>query len=524
MSRLGIAAWVLAGFCLGIAGFFKFILMQWPPFMIYALIGAGAFVVVSIVKDKNLYWDFLTMRTTKHGMNMGALILLTLFLLIFLNYITSRHNKTFDLTEEKLNTLSDQSITVLKNLKDEVQVKLFFDPRDRDGQRDKAMFRDVVALYQEQRKDIKYEAVNALNNPALAKDFGVSSPKASAYVVYAGRKNRLNTLDEQGMTTALINASREKKKSVYFTKGHGEWPLEPDQGTEKNPDISDFKQALIDNAYEVKPLDLTTVPKVPDDAAVVAIIGPKNIFLEGELKSLREYAKIGGSLLIGVDPGVKHNLAPFLKEFGIEFTNKYIFDALGQQFLNNATLSIGTEFSPTSQATKGLGRPGNDRILFSLATVLNQVAPPPQGFTFDNLVKTTDMSLAVKELPKGAVERTKENQGPHVVAIEVKGRFAEKGKSAPPDQKEFNMIVFGDSDFVMGPLLRQDPNRNLALNTVAALSKDTDLVSIRPKSPKGTNFVLPATKLRLLFWGVYFPLFFLLISSGTVIWFRRRTA
>ncbi len=524
MSRLGIGLWVIAGLLLGIVAFFKFILSTWHPALIYVVIAAGVLVVVSLVKDRALYWEFLTMRTTKHGMNMGALILLTLALLMSINYMTFRHNKTFDMTTEGLNSLSDQSSKILAGMKDEIQVKLFYDPRDRDNQRDKIAFRDVVALYQEKKREIKFEAVNSLTAPAQAKEFGINTPKATAVIVYNGRKSRLNTLDEQGMTTALINASRDKKKAIYFTKGHGEWSLEPDSSPDRNPDISEFKEALNDNAYEVKSLDLMTLKKVPDDANVVAIIGPKNLFLENELKSLRDYAKAGGNFLIAVDPGLKHNLAPFLKEFGIDFTNTYLLDAIGQQ-LGSITISVGMEFSSISQAVKGL-RSGNDRILFNMASALKRVNPAPAGLILDDIIKTSQVSLVLKDLPKNGsdIGITKENQGPHVVAMEVKGKFPEGGKAAAPDQKEFNMVVFGDSDMFFGGLFRQDPNRNLALNAVAALSKDTDLVSIRPKTPKGVNIVLPQNKLYLLVLGVYVPLSILLFISGTVIWFRRRTA
>lgn len=523
MSRLGIAAFVLAGFCFGIAGYFKFVLQAWPPFMIYLLVAAGIFVAISIVKDRSLYWDFLTMRTTKHGMNMGALILLTLALVISLNYITYRHNKTFDTTAEGLNSLSDQSLKILGGLKEEVQIKLFYDPRDREHQRDKGAFRDIVNLYQEKKGDIKYEAINVLTAPAMASEYGITNPKATAFVIYSGRKNRLGSLDEQGLTLALINATREKKKAIYFTKGHGELPLEPDTGTERNPDISDFKQALLDNGYEVKPLDFLTVQKVPDDASVVAIMGPKNIFLENELKILRDYAKAGGSFFIGADPGLKHDLGNFLKEFGVDFTNTFLFDGIGQQ-LGNVTISVGTIFSSMSQAVKGL-KTGNDHVFFSLATALKHTNPTPEGLVLDDIVKTTEANLSLNTLPKGAAEikGTPENKGPHVVGIEVKGKFSEKGKAAPSEQKEFNMVVFGDSEFLTGALLRQDPNKNLGLNTVASLSKDTDLVSIRPKTAKGVNLVLPPTKLILLTLG-YALLSLLLFVAGTALWFRRRTA
>lgn len=91
---------------------------------VLAIAACGA-VAVAIVLDARLYWDFLTMRTTKHGMNMGAWIVLVLTALVCVNYLASRHNKTWDLTQEKLNSLSDQSVNLLKGLKDDVEFKVF---------------------------------------------------------------------------------------------------------------------------------------------------------------------------------------------------------------------------------------------------------------------------------------------------------------------------------------------------------------------------------------------------------------
>ncbi|MCB0411043.1 MAG: gliding motility ABC transporter, partial [Bdellovibrionales bacterium] len=69
----------------------------------------------------------------------------------------------------------------------------------------------------------------------------------------------------------------------------------------------------------------------------------------------------------------------------------------------------------------------------------------------------------------------------------------------------------------------QGLNRDLALNAFSYLVKETDLVSIRPKQPKGTQMILTQySQLGLVGGGVMLPLV-LLITAG-VLWFKRRGA
>lgn len=525
MSRLGIASLLLAGFCLLIVGIFKLILQSQNEYVVYLLALSGVFLLASLFFDRAVLLEFLSMRTTKHGMNMGALILLTVVLLTSANYIAYRHNKSFDWTQEGLNSISDQSVKVLDAIKEDLQIKFFFDLRDREAQRDKAQFREIVQMYQEKKPSMKYEAVNVLNQPALAKEFGVNTAKATAFVVYKGQKNRLQSLDEQGLTMALINVTREKKKVIYFLKGHGELSIDASGGGEKNPDIGDLKQALVDTGYEVKSLDFTATPNVPEDASVVAIVGPRSIFLEAESKFLLDYAKKGGHLFIAADPGMKHNIDAFVKNFGINFTNAYVLDGLGQQFVNSAAVSLGIDFSKSNPITANL-RPGADRILFNLATVLKKEGTLPAGLTIDELVKTGPLSLSAADIPKGPVELNKQNGGPHVVAMAVHGKFDVPAATEDKDKNknEFMAIVFGDSDFLVGGLFRQDLNRDVVLNSFAYLSKDAELISIRPKSPKGTSLQLTSMQLSVLVYGIFIPMIIFFFFASGWTWYRRRAA
>src|SRR5690606_13084882 len=94
----------------------RFILGGWVDWFWVFFVISGLGIGTAVVLDWRLYLEFMTMRTTKHGANMGVLILMSLALVVASNYLGYRFNRTLDVTEEKLNSLSDQTMSVLEKL------------------------------------------------------------------------------------------------------------------------------------------------------------------------------------------------------------------------------------------------------------------------------------------------------------------------------------------------------------------------------------------------------------------------
>ena len=58
--------------------------------------------------------------------------------------------------------------------------------------------------------------------------------------------------------------------------------------------------------------------RIPDDAAMVMIIGPQRAFLEAERNAIREYLDRGGSLLVALEPGSDFRLEEFRDQLGVD--------------------------------------------------------------------------------------------------------------------------------------------------------------------------------------------------------------
>ena len=480
------------------------------PF-VWILLGLGvACLLGAIFRDIKFFIELSGQRTTKHGMNMGVLVLLVVVILVGVNYVFGfRHVKKLDYTKEGLHSLADQTKTVLNNLDSDLVVKAFFDDNDQSASSAHQRFKEVAELFGAQSPKVKVSYLNPIHMPEEAKALEVNS-KAEISLEYKGRKNKFEDFTEQGFTNAIIKVTRDKNKIIYFVTGHGERDL---SGTEPT-DLSNFKKYLGEASYDVKTLNFVEKQAVPDDAAVVIVAGPKQAYFDPEINSLKEYLYKGGHLLVALDPGNQNNLGKLTHDIGIDFKNDYILDPIGQIVGGSMALVMGTDFSRTSDITRGF----RARTLFQLVSEVVPAKDKPEGITLDEVIKN-DQSFARPEL--STKDLGKEKIGVHTIMISATGKLKEEqGKGTP---QEFTALVVGDSDFLDNQMIDFQLNHDLVLNSVAFLAKDKELVSIRPKKAEGNMVTESEIQKSLLFWILVILAPGTMFVTGGVFWYRRRT-
>src|SRR5262249_53481653 len=139
--------------------------------------------------------------------------------------------------------------------------------------------------------------------PGLAKRYNVES--YGTVVLESGEKSeRVTDAEEEKLTNGLVKVTREGKRIVYVLKGHGEREI----GNTGRAGFSEAKGALERSNYEVKDLVLARDPKVPDDAGVVIVPGPRTDLLAPELDALDAYVGKGGKVLIMLDSPMTANV------------------------------------------------------------------------------------------------------------------------------------------------------------------------------------------------------------------------
>ncbi len=484
--------------------------------IVWVILGLGvACILAAIFKDIKFFTELAGQRTTKHGLNLGALVLIVTGILVGVNFISYRHVKKFDFTKEKLHSISEQTTKILKNLDDDVQVRGFFNDNQMVSGGEGDRFKSLTDLYAAQTTHVKFTSFNPVKRPDIAKTYEVTS-FGTVMIEYKTRKARVEDLTEQGFTNALIKITRDKNKIVYVVKGHGEHDIEV---SEPNG-LGTFKKYMTDSSYDIKTLSFTEQTKVPEDAALLVIAGPKHPYFDPEIAAVREYLYNGGKLFLALDPDTKSNVTKLAQMVGIEFKNNFIIDQLGQLMGQSAAMAIGASYSNTSEITKGF----NAMTVFYLASQLKPLSGKPDGITIEDLVRSSPRSFSKAELKGEQVRQIpgQDEQGPLTIVASAIGKLKEEaGKPAP---KEFQAVVAGDSDFLSNQLIDAAMNHDLALNSVAFLAKDKELVSIRPKTPEGTTITVTSIQKTLLLYGLVFIAPLLIFVSGGSIWYRRRTA
>src|SRR5277367_3508779 len=89
------------------------------------LIAGGVLLLAGIVLGFGGIVNFFSRRSSKLGTNTAVLAIAVLAILAVLNYLGNTHHKRFDLTTEKLYTLSDQTKKTLASLGDDVNIVRF---------------------------------------------------------------------------------------------------------------------------------------------------------------------------------------------------------------------------------------------------------------------------------------------------------------------------------------------------------------------------------------------------------------
>ena len=528
MNPLSKISLLAAGFSLIVMSATRFVLGAWSPILYGFLVVFLLSLLISLILDYKLYLDFLSVKSAKKGLSLGWSLLLLLVFLTALSYLGKRYNKNFDLTSEKLNSLSEQTETALDSLSAPLTFYLFY-KGDKQTDQTRLVQMDLKAnleLYKEASSKVKLKVLDANKNPLKAEEYLAPLPDREredffVFINYKNKKVRVSApFQEEDLTSAVIKSQKREFKKILFLRGHEEREL---MGSGPGG-LKILEQSLKDSGFEIKEWDFIRQGAPQTKPVLIASLGPKKNFPAEEKSWLKSYLKEGGRLVLALDPKDNHNLGDFLKEYGAIHENNYILSQLSAMYGANLMTAFGPVFDPSHPITSKFS--GQKTVLFEKASSLKILQEKEKTLSIRSLVKTDSKSMAVPNLadPKKMLNQVFSNPKKlksFPVALSIKPK--ETAEESKEKEKEFELALFGDSDFLSNRYINAGANKDLILNTFAALSGEEELVSIRPKQPKGTKISLNRyQQMSLVLLYVVFPLIFLI--SGLVLWYRKRSA
>ena len=529
MSHFSKLSFLSAGFSLIILSGARFVLGAWHPILYIFLALFILSLIASLVFDYKLYLQILSIKTAQKGLSLGwSLVLLIVFLGAF-SYFGKRFDKTFDFTSEKLNSLSEQSQTALQNIKSPLIFYIFY-KGDKIQDQIRAVQQElkaVLGLYKQENSKVQLVFVDAYKQPLKAEEYlsdlhDKEQESLFVFVSYEDRKIRVSIpFQEEQLTSAVIQAQKREFKEILFLTGHGERKLE----SEEPGGLKALNQSLKDSGFTLKEWSFLQqgAPKSPP--ALTAVIGPRQNFIDLEKQWLKDYLSKGGRLFLALDPKESHNLTDFLKDYGLIYKDDFVLSQLSLLYRSNLLTAFGLSFDPQHPITQKLSpqRPA----VFDRASSLELDSKFLDRFEYSFIVRTGEKSLSAPKLEKAEVLLKKlvqpSNLGIFNLALLVQAKNKEQEKEEKKEDKLFKLAVFGDSDFLSNAGFATGSNKDLALNSFVYLAGEEELVSIRPKQPKGTKINLKSYQEMILILAyIALPLIFLI--TGLFIWYNRRSS
>jgi ABC-type uncharacterized transport system involved in gliding motility auxiliary subunit len=468
------------------------------------LIGGGVLVLAAIGLGFQSILNYFSKRSSQLGTNTSILALAVIAVLVIVNFLGFEHHKRFDLTSERLFTLSGQTKKIVSGLKNDVTIVRFSKTPDQ-------RFNDLMIEYRSLSSHLKSENVDPQEKPDVAKQYGAQH-MGDVIVASGSRKENLapsaeGVFSEQDATSAILKVTRDKQKTVCFVSGHGEKSLDDDQAS----GYSQADQGLKKEGYTTKTVNLVSQNGVPSDCDVVVIAGPTQAYFPQETAMLAKYLDGGGKALIEVDPETNPKLDDIFQAWNVNVGNDVVIDASGMGRLLGAGpgIPLVVDYGP-SPITKNLTR---HMTFFPLARTVSSADKSKTNPETVELLKTSPQSFTTPKLQREVKFDSKtDKSGPLSLGI----------AASRNDGKHGRVVVIGDSDFAANQALKQASNADFFYNTIDWLAQDENLISIRPKTATNRQVSLTESQAAGLKWLDMFFLPGIVILTGIYIWWKRR--
>jgi ABC-type uncharacterized transport system involved in gliding motility auxiliary subunit len=455
--------------------------------------------------------QLLHARQTKYMLYAGGYVLIVVAIVVVLNVLANRYNKSYDTTADKRFSLSPQTAKIVKGLTLPATIT-YYDQNTRFSQA-----KDQLEQYANLSPKVHVQYVDPDKNPELARAAGIKN-YGTAMVQIGDRKEAAKSLTEEGITGAFIRDLKANTRTVCFAEGSGEHSIED---SDRNG-YSRLKELLGKDEYEAKSINLVLKAEVPSECTVLVVAGPDVDYQRPETGAIQKYVEDGGRALFLLDPPLRighaetaENLAlnKVLEDWGVTPQKDLILDMnpIGQMAGLGPQVALVTSYDPHAIVNDMNRRVTGFPLARSLETK-NGDKTMVQG-----LFSSSETSLATTKLDSPEIDpRDPKNiKGPLTMA--AAGSY-KTGK----ENSQGRFVVIGSSSWAANSFLGFNGNRDLALNAINWLASDEDLISIRPKAPEDRRMTLTRAQMSWVRITSQFALPLLVVLGGVAVWWRRR--
>ncbi|MBI1175650.1 MAG: ABC transporter [Sideroxydans sp.] len=435
-----------------------------------------------------------------------AFAALLLVAAVALYQFTAHHPLQHDITQNASNSLEPTSVQVLQQLHGPVTLTVFSTRQDAKQGDIHKLVRNFVSLYQRYKPDITLSFIDPAQHPDEVRKADVQN-NGEMVVEYGGRREHLTMLNEQALTSALLNLAHRKQQLVMYLDGHGERKLEGGA----NFDLGLFGQRLQQNGFRINALNLAVAQDVPSNASLLIITQPQVDLMPGELDKLTRYVDGGGNLLWLMDAEPLHGLEQLAEKLGLALTPGIVIDPDAQQMRAPTTWALAAGYPPHP-----ITRNFNLVTVFPYARALDH--EDSTGWQYHSVVEAAPRGWVSRNTPREGQQphfnKNHDVPGPVTVALALRRNINDR------DQR---IVVVGSGAFLANTYAGNGGNLDLGVNMVNWLANEEKLITIQPRAAKDSAVNLSKRQLSFISIGFVIVLPLLRVLSGGVLWWRRRS-
>lgn len=453
-------------------------------------------------------------------------LVILIIVLIFANILSERIPWKYDMTFEKIFSLSEQTHKVLDNLDQEVNITAFY----QEGKEDATVKALLGEYVKHSEGNIVVQFADADTNPLLAKKYDrdnkglfnetiVFESEETVKKVTGSDIYSLNDAygkafsGEQQFTGAILYVTSPDLSKFYFLEGH----------QETNPEESLFKlkSKIESEAGTVESLNLIKSGGVPEDADVLVVVSPKRDLGIDEKTMLKNYLAEGGKALflfdvLGPDTELT-NFMELMKFYGIGIKNNFIVEEDDYCFYSGNKMFL-VPYYESHSIVESLSSQ-NMAIIFPYTLRLEKLETDDRNLILEPILTTSEVSWARYNVTDGAPSKTNNDvSGPCVVA------YAATRDNTDDRFGDTRIIVTGNARFIENSMLDIQGNVDLFMNSVNWVQGKKEAISIRPKMMNSNRMIVRGAGYIVLLIVSVLVIPMTAFGTGLIIWLRRRHA
>ncbi len=467
-----------------------------------AILGLAIFIIL----DPQSILQLFKGRQAKYGGNALILTLAVVGILVVVNLFVFNHDVSWDLTEDKVNTLTPETLDILQKLEVPVRAQAFFSSNISSDSAETLLSnfkRNANGMFD-------YEFIDPYQDPVAANQAGIT--RDGTVVLSVGdQSDQLTNLTEETMVNAIVKLQNPETTTVYVLTGHGE----EDFFSTGDYSMTNLREALEAKNYIINTLNLVAEPSIPQDASAIIIAAPQIALGQDEVDLISSYLEQGGSLILFSEP-------PFLTQQETDQVNPlwtYLQESWGLTLGNNLIIDLSIDPAEVAIADQYGDHPITDVVkgyITFYPTAHSVQSSTISGITTTDLVLTTTQSWAETDL-EGIMNSQASYDGSDIIGPVTLAVASENNSTGA------RVVVVGDSDFATDAYIQSYGNRDMAVSIVDWAAENENLINLTTAETTTRVLVPPtkATQIAFIIGGlVGLPL--LIAATGIIIGIRRK--